>query len=287
MTKEELEKKEFLTEIINSKFNLITDQEIKKRIISILGSSPEKTLPEVILKSYLYLIMGNITRSDNLLKEFILSPPRVNWERIGLKAGFIHVLAKEQMLQLIKKMAKHPADRKVFGMLMLYLQNYYNDPALEPFIDEANVSEVEKKINLRYVENISPSFVHFLRMQDLEESKRIISLRDQTKYPVEEQSYWMWAFLDIDPLVSVSMNNELLRLEKEDELWFIYLMSNEKIADAFSSKSGRGFLPGRRPFLKEGLNSDREFMMSLYKLIEIGDINQDLVQRTVNKIVYE
>jgi hypothetical protein len=107
------------------------------------------------------------------------------------------------------------------------------------------------------------------------------------KYPLEEQSYWSWAFFDIDPLVSDSMESELKRLEKEDQLWFIYLMANEKLADLFSKKSGKSFLPGRRPYLKQALDNPQSFMMSLYKLIELGDINQELVHKSVEQVTHE
>jgi hypothetical protein len=70
-----------------------------------------------------------------------------------------------------------------------------------------------------------------------------------------------------------------------DQLWFIYLLENEKLADIYSKRSGRTFLPGRRPFLKEGLLDNQSFMMSLYKLIELGDINQDLVVRTTDYLI--
>jgi hypothetical protein len=83
------------------------------------------------------------------------------------------------------------------------------------------------------------------------------------------------------------MNPELQKLEQQDQLWFIYLMDNEKLADLFSRKSGKSFLPGRRPYLKESLNDYRTFMMSLYKLIELGDINQDLIVKTADQITHD
>lgn len=101
------------------------------------------------------------------------------------------------------------------------------------------------------------------------------------------QSYWVWPFTEIDPLISEVMTNELMKLEKEDQLWFIYLMENEKLADLYSSKSGKSFLPGRRPFLKACLNDHHTFMMGLYKLIELGDINPELVLRTSEQLIHE
>jgi hypothetical protein len=83
------------------------------------------------------------------------------------------------------------------------------------------------------------------------------------------------------------MNTELQKIEQSDEMWFIFLMNNEKLADLFSLKSGRSFLPGRRPFLKKSLSERPRFMMALYKLFELGDINDELVLKTADHLFHE
>jgi hypothetical protein len=57
LTAEEQKKAAFLTEILTSKFNLITDLVIKNKIIEVLIDVPENTAGEKLLKSYLYLMM--------------------------------------------------------------------------------------------------------------------------------------------------------------------------------------------------------------------------------------
>lgn len=286
LSKEEQKLHKFLSEIIASQFNLITDAKIKNEIINILDEVPENTLPEQLLKSYLYLMIGNITRSDNILKGIIGSPPRVNWEKSGKSGSFFHRIAVAEAKQIFSKFGRHPADRKMFQLFSLYLQSFYNDPNLIAMADETDTSEVDSKIGLKVIETFSPAFVHYIRLTNLSETHRMRDLR-RPKYPLEEQSYWFWAFMDIEPLISDYMLPELVRLEKDDQLWFIYLIENEKLADLVSKKSGKSFLPGRRPFLKEGLNDKRSFMMSLYKLIELGDINHDLVLKTTDYLINE
>lgn len=280
-------KRTFLVDIISSQFNLITDVKFKNEIIQILHDVPDQTIPEKLLRSYLYMMIGNITRSDNILKEILNASPRQNWEKTGLRPSMFHKLSVENFSQLMNKISKHPADRRTFELFALYLQSFYNDETLINLADEVDTSLVEKKLDLKYVEGIAPSFVKFLRLSNRSDAKRIQSLRNLVKYPLEEQSYWSWAFFDIDPLVSDSMESELKRLEKEDQLWFIYLMANEKLADLFSKKSGKSFLPGRRPYLKQALDNPQSFMMSLYKLIELGDINQELVHKSVEQVTHE
>lgn len=283
LTKKEQRTQDFVKEILNSQFNLITDLKVKTEIINVLNDIPENTLPEELLKSYLYLMVGNIARSDNILRSIMNTPPRVNWEKTGRAGSLFHRVAKEDIRQIFAKLGRHPADRKTFQLFILYLQSFYNDTELMAITDGIETSEAEARLNLKIMESLAPSFINYLRLSRMNESRRIALLRS-TKFPHEEQSYWFWPFLDIDPFISDSMVGELERLEKQDELWFIYLLENEKLADLFSKKSGRSFLPGRRPFLKQSLNSKASFMMSLYKLIELGDINESLVQKTTEHL---
>jgi hypothetical protein len=282
-----LKKRTFLIEIINSPFNLITDSKVKNDIINGLQDIPENTVPEKILRSYLYLMIGNLTRSDNILKDILGASPRQNWEKTGLRASMYHKLASEHFGQIMTKLGKHPADRRTFELFGLYLQSFYNEESLVTLADDIDTSEVESKLDLKYVEGIAPSFVKYLRLSNMSDTRRIKSLRNLSRYPLEEQSYWSWSFFNIDPLVSDVMEPELKRIEKDDQLWFIYLMDNEKLADLFSKKSGKSFLPGRRPYLKTSLDDHHSFMMALYKLIELGDINPELVNKTVEQVTHE
>lgn len=284
LSKKDQKKIDFVKEIINSQYNLITDLKIKTEIINILGDIPENTIPEKLLKSYLYLMVGNIARSDNILRSIIVESPRINWTKTGKTGSYYHRVAKEEQRQIFSKLSKHPADRKTFQLFVLYLQSFYNDPELLTLADSVDTSDVENKINLKIMESVAPSFIHYLRLAGMNEAMRTNALRGEN-FSQKEQSYWFWGFLDIDPLISDKMIPELERVEKEDELWFIYLLDNEKLADLFSRKSGRSFLPGRRPFLKATLNDKKNFMMALYKLIELGDINHDLVLKTTDYLI--
>lgn len=287
LSAEDQKKQTLLNEVLNSRFNLITDPKMKNEIINLLNDVPEDTLAEELLRSYLYLMIGNITRSDNILRDIINKPPRTNWEKHERRPSFYHRMASEQIESIIQKFAKHPADRRTFELFCLYLTKFYNHPSLVEHVSEVDTSEVEKKLDLKFVEGLAPGLVHFLRFSNMSENRMMKHLRDTTRYPMPEQAYWDWAFLNIDPLVSEAMVDELVTIEKQDELWFIYLMNDEKLADLYSKKQKKSFLPSRRHFLKSGLKNEKTFMMSLYKLIELGDINQELIQATATFLTHD
>jgi hypothetical protein len=284
LTPQEQKSNEFLREIIQSQFNLITDLKLRQGIVQELTALPEETLGEVFLKSYLYLMVGNVARSDSLLRETIRKPPGENWRRSGSQASFYHHLALENFEQLLSKFSRHPADRKTFLLFCLYLRTYANDPALLNSLKDIDVSEVESKLDLNFLEALAPELVNFLRVERSSASKQAERLKRFDRYPLEEQAYWAWPFVELDSLIIPSMTEILSKIESKDQLWFIYLMENEKLADLYASQKGKSYLPKRRAFLKQGLQNKGSFMMSLFKLIELGDINSDLVKLTVDRL---
>jgi hypothetical protein len=287
VSKTEQEKQNFLVEIINSPFNLITDNKIRDRIIKVISETPESTLPEKLLRSYLYMMIGNITHSDNILKQIMTIPPRVNWEMADFKKSLSHVVASEHMEKIFLKFARHPTDRRCFQLLILYFQNFFNDEYLLKISDNVDTNDVESKLELKYIRSLAPDFVDYLRLSSMSENDRIAKLRKTETYPLDMQSYWIWAFQDIDPLVSEQMTSELHRIEKEDEMWFIYLLNNEKLADIYSLKKGKSFLPGHRSYLKKNLEDHHSFMLSLYMLIQIGDINHEVLLKTTENLIHD
>lgn len=290
LTRQDQEKKDFIVEIINSPFNLITEIKVRNQIIDILPLIPEKTIAEKILKSYLFLIIGNITRSDNILRQIIQTPPRLVWAKSDTQESEFHKLANDLADKIFLKISRHPTDRNSFQLFSLYVKNFCNDDFLLKIVDSVDsvdMGDVKRKINLKYINAIAPAFVDYLKLSEMNESLRFRNLRKMRRYPLNMQSYWVWPFLDIDPLISEKMLPELLRLEKEDEIWFIYLMDYEKLADLYSSNRGKSFLPARRPYLKNNLAKPQLFMLSLYKLIDLGDISSELVNKTIDHLMHE
>ena len=140
-------------------------------------------------------MIGNVTRSDNILREIIATSPRENWEKTGLRASHFHKLAIENVSQLFMKLSRHPADRRSFELLSLYLQNFYNDEALLSLAESVDTSDVVSKLNLKYVKGLAPSFVDYLRLSQTRDNLRFKNLRKLSIYPPKMQSDWVWAFL--------------------------------------------------------------------------------------------
>lgn len=275
----EQQRSAFLTDILTSKFNLITDLATKNKIIEVIIDVPENSLAERLLKSYLYLMIGNVTRSDNVLKSIMQQPPIRSWQGFTASPSFYHGITVENLGAIVAKIANHPSDRKTWELFSRYLREFSNDQKVLEEINEHEGSQLEGKLNLLSVERISPELVQYLRLSRLDEQKLGLRLR-QKLIPYSRQAYWIWYFLPVNSVISEDFLPELASIEEKDPLWFIYLMENEKLSDFYAGKTGKAFMPGKRQILRSHLQKKEFFMLALWKLIELGDIDQKLVNET-------
>lgn len=283
---EEQKKMLFLSEILNSKFNLITDVSVKNSIIEALSSVSGHTLAEELLRSYLYLMIGNVTRSDNLLREFMRRAPYHNWQGHRRQTSIYHQVASSNLEQILKKLSRHPSDRKSFELFNLYIRHFYNETTMVELL-KSNVPDVlDGKWGLYAVTSIAPDFVHYLKINRQEETKRQSYIK-QGKFPPNFLVYWVWGFFDVSELVNESFLAPLVTTAETDKLWFYYLMDNERLADLYISKKGRADITSARSNLRGLLKEKDLFMLSLFKLIELGDIDSTLVAETLKFLMNE
>jgi hypothetical protein len=120
-----------------------------------------------------------------------------------------------------------------------------------------------------------PELVGALRISEMSEEKRG-PYEVEKKYPSTTKREWFWPFWSYP----VSYNSQILDgvfdAEKSDPLWVLYLINNEAMADQYLKRGGRN-IKQRRQFLRSNLKNKKDFMLTLLKLIEIGDIDDSLV----------
>jgi hypothetical protein len=277
----------FLSEIVNSQFNLITDIKVKTRIIELIGGVPEKTMYEKLLKAQLYLIIGNVTRSDNILKSIINLAPLDNWRGFSTRQSIYHRLSRDNFKAIMERLSRHPSDRKTLELLCLYFKAYFNDPTLLEIVNEISTKNLDKKLDLKYIEHLSPFFVRYLRIRNFESPRINTRLKDTVRFPIEMQMYWFWPFLNGEPVASQSLVMELAQLHEKDELWFTYLIDDDSLAQLYTSKIGKSSVSERRKFLRDRLEVESDYMLAFYKLLEYGDVDSTLVQKTVHFLIHD
>jgi hypothetical protein len=271
---------DFLNEMLNSQFNLITDQKVKNQVIALIGEIPGETKLEEILKAYLYLMIGNITRSDNILKSLMQQSPRFFYQGFTVKPNIYEKQTLTHIEKVLRKFSRHPADRLTFYLFNQYIKSFLNKIDLLTLIDDIEATELKDKVSLAYTEKIAPELVAHIRLSKMSDERRMKNLRT-TEYSLDMQSYWVWAFLSVDPLMSETTVERLKEVDQLDPLWSIYLLENEKLADLYFNKGGEPVMR-RRKFLRQNLKNEEDFMLTLYKLIELGDIDGELINEVLH-----
>jgi hypothetical protein len=132
---------------------------------------------------------------------------------------------------------------------------------------------------LRYAESIAPELIAFLKvkkMKSLEQAQLIL----KKKFSFELLAYWMIPFLETDLFFSQEIGADLKKIENGDMLWHSYMLTDEKIADFYIKNNGVASLK-RREELRDFLKNDADFMLTLYRLIQLGDIDARLVEQLI------
>lgn len=286
-TIEQVKVQAMLSNVFNSQFNLITDSKVKNQIINTISEIQEESLAEILLKSYLYLMIGNVTRSDNLLLTITKKAPLENWKGFSATRSFYEKILLSNLDEILNKMDKHPTDRKSFHLFVKYLKAFLNDQNLMTSLSKLDDSSLKSKLDLSATERLSPAFIHYLRLLNYKESNRLLKLKDPKFLSYEDQAYWIWPFMDVDSIISTDYYPELLEIEANNKLWFYYLVSNEKLMDLYLKENGKSLISGKRKYLRDQLENRDVFMLVLFKLIEIGDIDHEVVHKTLKFMSHE
>jgi hypothetical protein len=278
-TTKENDKISYINDILNSPFNLITDQKIKNEVIDLISEIPEDTVVEKLIRSYLYLMIGNITQSDNALKSIISMAPREFYRGFKYKRSIYHDQGLIHLNKIFEKLSKHPTDRLTFYVFLEYLKSYTNSTEFLHLLDSLDVKDYNSRLFLRYTESIAPELIAFLKvkkMKSLDQTNLIL----KKKFSFELLAYWMIPFIEADLIFSQEIGDDLKKIENGDMLWHSYLLTDEKMADFYIKNNGVTSLK-RREELRDYLKNDADFMLSLYRLIQLGDIETGLVEQLI------
>lgn len=268
LSKDEERKIAILNEVIQSHYNLITDPKVKNGIIKIIMEINGNNLGSVLLKSYLYLLVGNVARSDQLMAEFINRPPVANWKKQASQNDLYFKFTKDNVEKIILKMDKHPSDRSIFQLFVIYLKSFYNEKNLNEILEEIDTKNVEGKIDLKIVKNIAPEFINFLIFRD----------RNVDNQTVNDKIYWTLLFVDRKKELTEAELISLKEIEEKDKNWFLFLMGDEKIEQQYIQKFGKSYMAWKKKYLEDSIQKNSHFNMDLLKMIEFGFIDQNLVE---------
>lgn len=282
----EQELMQFLSEILNSRFNLITEVAVKKRIIEVIKEIPGQDVGEKLLSSYLYLMIGNISHSDEILRDIARSAPFESWKGYRPRPSIFSRVARDNIEQLLLKLSKHPSDRKSYALLERYLTEFFNEPILLDNLKDQSSSALKGTWNLRYTRKLAPDFVRYLRLGQMETPKRVARLK-KGKFSQDFMVNWVWYFYPDPEIFNESSLVLLKEVEEKSPLWAIYLLEIDRLSDLYLHKQSKNHINETRKKLHGFLHDPDRFMLSLYQLIERGDFSPETVEKTLEFLLHE
>ena len=122
---------------------------------------------------------------------------------------------------------------------------------------------------------MAPDFLSYLKLKN-ERQDTFQNLIKKKKYNFNFFAYWLVPFSDLDIPFNLEYVQDLKKMSHDDLLWFNLLISDEKTADFYIKNSGGG-LEKNRTELRSQLNNESDFMLILFRLIQLGDIDKTIV----------
>lgn len=285
-TPAEEELTQFLSEILNSRFNLITEVSVKKRIIDVLKEIPDNEVGEKLLKSYLYLMVGNIGHSDEILRSIARSAPFETWKGYQVRSSVYGRVARDNMEQLLLKLSRHPADRKSYALTHRYLKEFFNEPILLDNLSDQSSDALSGLWGLRYTRKLAPDFSRYLRLARLDSSQRVKRVRSGKLQP-NFLTDWLWYFYPEPEYFDEAALKIYRDVVARDPLWGIYLLEIGRLSDLYLHKAGKNHINETRKTLQGYLGEPEHFMLALYQLIERGDFSPETVEKTLSFLIHE
>lgn len=262
------ERDEEITIIFRTKYNLITDIKQRSRLVEMLNEVKGESLAESLVRSFLYLLLGNVAESNNQLKSIYQNFPFKVYQHNLKPQSKIMSVALAEMPMIIKKLKDHPSDRTHYQLASAYLLSFLNDPEDLRLLKDFELPMKEDRLKSGYIQALAHDYILSTKKDKLNPSS----------YQVNFLFQWVLAFSE-NEIYSKAQLEKLIKYGLESNyLWLIYSLNSERLMDIAMKESSRLSINARRSFLMQQLSKNENLLMSVYKLIELGAIDAQLIE---------
>ncbi len=271
----------FIDSLLDSGFNLIMAPEQKDKMIVIINALDENHLPERLLQSYLYLLIGNTAKSDSLLAQTYHTSPFIFWTKYPYDQSVWTEAISLRTEKIFERLSRHPADRTSFQLFAKYMNDFFNDAILEETTSKFfNTSDLKEKMRLKVYQLRTGEFSSYLLYRGAS-AKRKIALQAEKK---ERVFPWYWYFFKEFYQLSKAEKVEILKPFFDDksvdsQLYFRFMASEDSVLESFYQSQGKSEIKLKRQFYLDLFEDKKYWWNALFNLIEIGDINSTMVEK--------
>lgn len=285
---EQAEELAFIDSILNSGFNLITAPEQKNKITKIINKLDKDNLPERILQSYLYLLLGNIARSDDLMMKTYSSSPLDYWMKYPYEKNFWSEAISLRNEKIFERLSKHPADRTSFQLFSKYMNEFFNDEILSATTDQYfDDDNLKSKMKLKVYQIRATSFSSYLIYKMGSSRKRSRGVNTDVLNRAPKEFPWFWYFFEEFHDLPKNEKTHILNPYFQDtaidsQLFFQLMASEDSIKEAFYQQKGQSAIKAKRQFYIKLFQDKNYRWVALFNLIEMGNINSEIVDKIMS-----
>lgn len=287
---DQIEQLAFIDSLLDSGFNLVTSPDQKEKIIKIINSLNDDHLPERILQSYLYLLVGNVAKSDSLLVMTYKMSPFLYWSKYPYQKTVWSEAISLRIEKLLERLSKHPADRTNFHLFAKFMNDFFNDENLkmasDKFFDEDLLLE---KMKLKVYQAKTGDFAAYLIYKMGSSKKRKAGVRIDVLNRSAKNFPWYWYFFEEFHQLPKNEKVHILTPYFEDkdidsQLFFQFMAHDDSVLETFYQGKGQSEIKQKRQFFVKLFEDESYGVVALFHLIEMGNINQQMVERIMSYV---
>lgn len=237
-----------------------SDRAVISQLLSHLDEQPPY-LDYVLLRILCYAKIGNWSRSEKIIIDFIELDPIERIKQTPWRGGGALLATKNLSLQVMEELAEHLDQKVILDSFFQMIQDFYSDPQLVEkanSLQEYSRSDLVEKLQLRYNFHQSPGFASWMLAQYLGKEKREAFVTQlltapELKYP--------WVFLgDLpdSPAIREQLAKKMALLKENHTHVFYHLVSSQEMLGVVSRVNGS--------LLKNIKNTKRQFYLSQWQI---------------------
>lgn len=244
-------------------------------------------LIENFFRAFLYNEIGNTAKSNRMLLKIIQVYPFDFWLKSSRRRSFLSYFCFKNLELLLSRMSQSDHHLGPLNLFILYLKKFTNDSQILEVLKKRDfTSEKYFFKHHLYEKSLSP-FLKYYFWSDVFEKYQELQKKFPNKFsPLLKKEIFSWhlPYAENNLLEQRFQNNEIKETLRSfsHKLQILYLLENKKLLKMYSQENGFGYFSRHRKYFHSLINQNEAFMPVLYKLIEYGDINSQLVRKTLD-----
>lgn len=243
-----------------------------------------------VLQAVGYQRLGNWARAETLMRRWLALSPLERLEKCPARRDALALFLRENLETYLEALTKGGKDRFILQAFFRGIMELVSDPKVTDKVEEVTELDQEDlvaKLQLRYHQLQAPEFSDWYLNRHLEGKRRDRFLDDFFARKESHQRTWIFfSRLPALPAQRELLARRLIEAKKVHDPIFYVLATDEGLrAPLMRVDPGaiRNFIKEKRQFFVTEWASSHHDMLALAELVQLGQIDQELVEALVQE----